>query len=191
MWIWPLGGKDPLKEEKATHSSILAWRIPWREECGGLLSIGLDMTEACMQHIHHLLCLLLFSSESIYTVSTYLELCYSFFVCLFAFHIFYHYQKFEFYFLIVHCPDLRVSMGGILPSFILFSQGRKLDNSLPFSILFINKAHTFLIMYSYFFLPFKLLNGMVLNLIHLWKPPLMSIYWELNIHKLGSSVSIN
>ena len=37
---------------------------------------------ACMQHKHHLLCFLLFSSGSIYTVSTYLELCYSF--CLFV-----------------------------------------------------------------------------------------------------------
>ena len=128
---------------------------------------------ACMQHKHHLLCFLLFSSGSIYTVSTYLELCYSFclfvllLLLLFAFHIFYHYQTFEFYFLIVHCPDLRISMERLLPSFILFSQEKKLDNSLPFSILFIHKAHTFIIMYSYFFLPFKCLNRMVLNLIHL------------------------
>ena len=31
-----LGGKDPLEEGMATHSSILAWRIPWTEEPGGL-----------------------------------------------------------------------------------------------------------------------------------------------------------
>ena len=31
-----LGQEDPLEEEKATHSSILAWRIPWTEEAGGL-----------------------------------------------------------------------------------------------------------------------------------------------------------
>ena len=31
---------DPLEEEPATHSSILAWRIPWTEEPGGLLSVG-------------------------------------------------------------------------------------------------------------------------------------------------------
>ena len=36
-----LGGKDPLKEGMATHSNILAWRIPWTEEPGGLQSIGL------------------------------------------------------------------------------------------------------------------------------------------------------
>ena len=33
-----LGGEDPLKGETATHSSILAWRIPWTEEPGGLQS---------------------------------------------------------------------------------------------------------------------------------------------------------
>ena len=34
-----LGGKDPLEKEMATHSSILAWRIPWTEEPGGLQSM--------------------------------------------------------------------------------------------------------------------------------------------------------
>ena len=38
-----LGWEDPLEEEMATHSSILAWRIPWTEEPGGP---QLDMTEA-------------------------------------------------------------------------------------------------------------------------------------------------
>ena len=37
-WIPAL--EDPLEEEMATHSSILAWRIPWTEEPGGLQSIG-------------------------------------------------------------------------------------------------------------------------------------------------------
>ena len=32
----PLGGGDPQEEEMATHSSILAWRIPWKEEPGGI-----------------------------------------------------------------------------------------------------------------------------------------------------------
>ena len=36
-----LGWEDPLEEGMATHSSILAWRIPWTEEPGGLWSIGL------------------------------------------------------------------------------------------------------------------------------------------------------
>ena len=38
MWIQPLGQKDPLEESMATHCSILAWRIPWTEEPGGLQS---------------------------------------------------------------------------------------------------------------------------------------------------------
>ena len=35
-----LGQEDPLEKEIATHSSILAWRIPWTEEPGGLQSVG-------------------------------------------------------------------------------------------------------------------------------------------------------
>ena len=35
-----VGGKGPLEEEMATHSSILAWRIPWTEEPGGLQPVG-------------------------------------------------------------------------------------------------------------------------------------------------------
>ena len=34
--VWSVGREDPLEEEMATHSSILAWRIPWTEETGGL-----------------------------------------------------------------------------------------------------------------------------------------------------------
>ena len=41
-WVRSLGQEDPLKKEMATHSSILAWRIPWIEEPGGLQSIGLQ-----------------------------------------------------------------------------------------------------------------------------------------------------
>ena len=37
-----LGGEEPLEKGKATHSSILAWRIPWAEETGGLQSVGLQ-----------------------------------------------------------------------------------------------------------------------------------------------------
>ena len=39
-WVQSLGGPDPLQEGMATHSSILAWRIPWTEEPGGLQSMG-------------------------------------------------------------------------------------------------------------------------------------------------------
>ena len=37
-----LGWEDPLEKGMATHSSILAWRIPWTEEPGGLQSMGLQ-----------------------------------------------------------------------------------------------------------------------------------------------------
>ena len=43
-----LGQEDPLEKEMATHSSVLAWRIPWTEESGGLQSMRsqeLDTTE--------------------------------------------------------------------------------------------------------------------------------------------------
>ena len=40
--VWSLGWEDPLEKEMATHSSILAWRIPWTEEPGRLQSIGLQ-----------------------------------------------------------------------------------------------------------------------------------------------------
>ena len=48
MWVQSLACEDPLEEGMATHSSILAWRIPWTEEPVGLQFKGLqelDMTE--------------------------------------------------------------------------------------------------------------------------------------------------
>ena len=53
-WVPSLGWEDPLEKEMATHSSTLAWRIPWTEEPGGLHSpwgrsrTGLS-THACQQ----------------------------------------------------------------------------------------------------------------------------------------------
>ena len=41
-WVLSLGWDDPLEKGMVTHSSILAWRIPWTEEAGGLHSIGLQ-----------------------------------------------------------------------------------------------------------------------------------------------------
>ena len=40
--VQSLGREDPLEKGMATHSSILAWRIPWTEEPGGLQSVGLQ-----------------------------------------------------------------------------------------------------------------------------------------------------
>ena len=48
-WVQSLGLEDPLEEGMATHSSLLAWRIPWTEEPGGLQSMDctkFDTTEA-------------------------------------------------------------------------------------------------------------------------------------------------
>ena len=39
-WVLSLGREDPLEKEMATHSSIVAWRIPWTEEPGGLQFTG-------------------------------------------------------------------------------------------------------------------------------------------------------
>ena len=41
-WVRSLGREDPLEKEMATHSSILAWKIPWTEEPGRLQSMGLQ-----------------------------------------------------------------------------------------------------------------------------------------------------
>ena len=58
-WVQSLSQEDPLEEEMATHSSILAWRIPWMEEPGGLQSTGLpelDTTSLLNQpHDYHFL----------------------------------------------------------------------------------------------------------------------------------------
>ena len=48
-WVRSLGGEDPLEKGMAIHSSVLAWRISWTEEPGGLQSMGFKeshMTEA-------------------------------------------------------------------------------------------------------------------------------------------------
>ena len=41
-WVQSLGQEDPLEKEVATHSSTLAWKIPWMEEPGRLQSMGLQ-----------------------------------------------------------------------------------------------------------------------------------------------------
>ena len=57
IWVRSLGQEDPLEEETATHSSVLAWEIPWTEEPGRLQSMGLQRvgcdlsTKQQQQHI--------------------------------------------------------------------------------------------------------------------------------------------
>ena len=46
MWVRSLGGEDPPEKEMAAHSSILAWRIPWTEEPGGLQFTGVTESRA-------------------------------------------------------------------------------------------------------------------------------------------------
>ena len=56
MWVQPLGEDVPLEEGMSTHSSILAWKIPWIEEPGELQSIGLQRVRhgwSDSTHIHH------------------------------------------------------------------------------------------------------------------------------------------
>ena len=64
--VWSLDGEGPLQKGMAAHSSILAWRIPWTEEPGGLQSVGLQSQTRLKRlstHIHasaktrHVLCL--------------------------------------------------------------------------------------------------------------------------------------
>ena len=45
MQVPSLGWKDPLEKEMATHSSVLAWEMPWTEEPGGLQSMGSQRVE--------------------------------------------------------------------------------------------------------------------------------------------------
>ena len=55
MWVRFLGREDPLEKEMAIHSSILAWKIPWMEEPGGLQSMGSQEsdTTSWLNHNHH------------------------------------------------------------------------------------------------------------------------------------------
>ena len=49
MWVQSLGWEDPPERGMATHSSILAWRIPWTEKPGGLQSMGSQSQTRLMQ----------------------------------------------------------------------------------------------------------------------------------------------
>ena len=52
--VWSLGGEDSLEKRMGIHSSILAWRIPWTQESGGLQSIGLQRVryDWATKHFH-------------------------------------------------------------------------------------------------------------------------------------------
>ena len=52
MRVWSLGQEDSFEEEMETHSIILAWKIPWTEEHGGLQSMGLHRVRHDWAHVH-------------------------------------------------------------------------------------------------------------------------------------------
>ena len=52
MWVQSLGQEDPLEEGMASHTSILAWKIPWTEEPGGLQSTGSQRVRHNPAHRH-------------------------------------------------------------------------------------------------------------------------------------------
>jgi len=54
-WVWSLGWEDPLEKETATYSSILAWKIPWTEEPGGLQSMGLQSWTWLSTQTYHII----------------------------------------------------------------------------------------------------------------------------------------
>ena len=55
-----LGQEDPWEKEMATHSNILAWRIPWTEEPGGLQSTGAQKSQTWLRTNTHILSYLKF-----------------------------------------------------------------------------------------------------------------------------------
>ena len=51
-WIWSVAWEDPLEKERVTHSSVLAWEIPWTEEPRGLLArVVHDLMTKQQQHM--------------------------------------------------------------------------------------------------------------------------------------------
>ena len=50
-WVLSLSREDPLEKEMATHSSILAWKIPWMEEAGGLQSMGITKSRTWLSDL--------------------------------------------------------------------------------------------------------------------------------------------
>ena len=53
-WVRSLGWEDPLEKEMATHSCILAWKIPWTEEPGRLQSMG-SQSQTRLSYFHSLM----------------------------------------------------------------------------------------------------------------------------------------
>ena len=69
MWVQPLGQEGPLEEAMAAHSSILAWRIPWAEEPGGLQSMGSQSQTRLKQLSTHTIHVVVCASNSLIFVT--------------------------------------------------------------------------------------------------------------------------
>ena len=52
IWVGSLAQADPLEKGMATHSGILAWRLPWTEEPGGLQSLGAAESQTQLSSFH-------------------------------------------------------------------------------------------------------------------------------------------
>ena len=83
MRVLSLGGEESLEKEGATHSSILAWRIPWTEEPGGLWSIGLQSVRHNQSNLARTVDSEVNSLRGLFEIVESLEGLSSFFVCLF------------------------------------------------------------------------------------------------------------
>ena len=81
--VQSMGWEDPLEEEMATHSSILAWKIPWTEEPGGLQSMGSQRVRHnwATEHTVDLQCCINFSLQHSCTEAFSTVLCISTLVC--------------------------------------------------------------------------------------------------------------
>jgi len=52
VWVQSLHQEDPLEEGMTSHSSVLAWRIPWTEQPGGLLGVhGVTKSQICLKQL--------------------------------------------------------------------------------------------------------------------------------------------
>ena len=68
MLVWSLGWEDPLEEGMAIHSSTLAWRIPWTEEPGRLLSHGVTKSRTQLKRLSTRACLYIWEKLWVYIV---------------------------------------------------------------------------------------------------------------------------
>ena len=84
-WVQSLGRKDPLEKGMVTHSSILAWRIPWTEESGGYSPWGYKESDMTKQLTPSLSQLLIYSGYNIFVGCIYIDIqIYTYSKCLYS-----------------------------------------------------------------------------------------------------------